>query len=174
MLVLVPMIRRQGISKVKLLVAGSVFAIVGHLMLLAAPTSIPVNYVTVILRGLGTAPSSALFNGMVADVVEYGQWKTHQRQETLIFSASSVGNKVGGGIIMALITGLMDFSGFVTSTTGGAVQTAEALSMIQNLYVWAPIIVFGVLGIVCLFNRLETQLPAIMAELKEREARGEL
>lgn len=174
MLVLVPMFRRKGFTKVKLLICGSTLAIIGHLLLLVAPTSIPVNYVTVVLRALGLAPSSALFNGMVADVVEYGQWKTHQRQESLIFSSSSMGNKIGSGIILSLITWLMSFAGFVTSTTGGTAQPQSALNMIHNLYIWAPIIIFGVLGIICAFNKLEGQLPEILEELKEREARGEL
>ena len=111
---------------------------------------------------------------MVADVIEFGQWKTHQRQETLVFSASSVGQKVGGGIILSLITAIIGAFGFVSSTTGGAVQPDRAIQAIKTLYIWAPIVMYGLLGIISSFNRLDAKLPEIMKELSRREARGEL
>ncbi|MGN0179841.1 MAG: MFS transporter [Monoglobaceae bacterium] len=175
MLVLVPAIRKRGIGLVKLFVISFAIGITGHLLLLAAPTNITLNYIAVVLRGLCMAPSSALFLGaMLANVVEYGQWKTHIRQESMVSSASSVGMKVGGGLITALLTFLIEMSGYISSTTGGAVQPASAIDMIRNLYIWFPIGIFAILAIISCFYRLESKLPMIMAELKEREARGEL
>lgn len=175
MLVLVPAIRRKGVGLVKLFVASFILGIVGQMILLVAPTSITANYVTVILRGLCMAPSSALFLGaMLANVVEYGQWKTHIRQESMVSSASSVGMKIGGGVITAVMTGLLDLSGYISSTVGGTIQPDSAITMIQNLYVWFPTAIFAVLAILSCFYRLESKLPAIMAELKLREERGEL
>ena len=49
---------------------------------------------------------------MMADVVNYGHWKTGVRVQALIFSAATVGQKFGGGITGAIIGQLMDKSGF--------------------------------------------------------------
>ena len=54
------------------------------------------------------------------------------------------------------------------------VQSASTLSTISALFVWGPIIVWGVTAVILLFHKLEKQYPAIMKELAEREARGEL
>lgn len=50
---------------------------------------------TTVLRGIGQAPLSAFIFGMIGDVVEFGQWKTHLRQESFIFSGGSVGAEWG-------------------------------------------------------------------------------
>ena len=173
-IILMPLIRRSGIKKWKLLVAGSACVILGQAILFVAPYNVAANYAVVILRGIGAGPSAAFFNGIVADVVEFGQWKTHQRQETLVFSASSVGQKVGGGVILAFVTLILDLAGFISSTTGGASQPVSALSAIHQLYIWAPLLIYGIMGIVCIFYRLEDKLPGIMKELEQRESKGEL
>lgn len=46
--------------------------------------------------------------------------------------------------------------------------------MIQNMFIYGPIILWGAVVIVLLFYKLDKQYDTIMADLKEREARGEL
>ena len=62
-------------------------------------------------RAIGLAPLNAVVFGMVGDVVEFGQWKTHIRQESLIFAGGSIGTKVGAGLASAAMTGLLSLAG---------------------------------------------------------------
>lgn len=64
-----------------------------------------------IVPALGEAPLTAIAFGMMGDVVEYGQWKTHIRQKALICGGGSLGFKIGTGVTRAIITKLMDASG---------------------------------------------------------------
>ncbi len=57
-----------------------------------------------VARAIGLAPLNAVVFGMAGDVVEYGQWKTHVRQESLIFAGGSIGTKVGAGLASAAMT----------------------------------------------------------------------
>ena len=63
------------------------------------------------LRANVIAPLNAVVFSMVGDVVEFGQWKNHIRQESLIFAGGSIGTKVGAGLASAVITGLLSSSG---------------------------------------------------------------
>ncbi len=46
--------------------------------------------------------------------------------------------------------------------------------MIHSIYAWAPIIIWGIVAVVLLFYHLDKKYPKIMADLAEREARGEM
>ena len=70
---------------------------------------------------------------MVGDVVEFGQWKNHIRQESLIFAGGSIGTKVGAGLASAVITGLLSSSVYVSSSAGITAQPETALEMIVSL-----------------------------------------
>ena len=116
--------------------------------------------------------TSVIF-GMLGDVVEFGQWKTHLRQESFIFAIGSVGTKLGNGITAAVLTQLLAFSGYV-SKAGVTTQPQSVVNMIMNIYKVGPLIVWVTVVIILLLYRLDKKYPMIMKELEEREARGEL
>ena len=96
------------------------------------------------------------------------------RQEGLIFSGGSVGTKVGSGLTNAILTSLLALAGYVSSTTGSAVQPDSAIQMIIHLYEYAPLFVWVVLIGVLYFYKLDKLYPTIMNDLIQREAKGEL
>lgn len=84
---------------------------------------------------------------MMGDVIEYGQWKFHIRQESLVFGGGSLGFKIGTGLTSAIIIAIYEFG---------------------------PVIIWGVAIVVLLFYKLDKIYSKVMADLAEREARGEL
>ena len=108
------------------------------------------------------------------DAVEYGQWKTHIRQEGLIFSGGSVGTKVGSGLTSAALTGLLSYVGYVASSSGAVAQSQDVINMIVSIYEWGPIFVWAVLLLILFFYKLDKVYPQIMRDLIAREAKGEL
>lgn len=167
-----PLLRRFGKRNVAL--AGSVIALVGQVLFFLNPQSLPWMVMSCVTRAIGLAPLNAAVFGMIGDVVEFGQWKTHVRQESLIFAGGSIGTKVGTGIASAAMTGLLSLSGYISASNGLAAQPDSALNMIVQIYKFGPAIVaLGVL-LVLLFYKLDDKYDGIMKELEEREARGEL
>lgn len=130
--------------------------------------------VITIIRGIGQAPLTALVFSMMGDVIEYGQWKFHIRQESLVFGGGSLGFKIGTGLTSALISMLLTGAGYISSTTGGAVQPDSAKSMIITLYQFGPIVIWGIAVVVLLLYKLDKIYPTVMRDLAEREARGEM
>ncbi len=167
-----PLIRKHGKRNIAL--AGSIIALAGQLLFFLNPYSVPWMFMSCVARSIGLAPLNAVVFGMIGDVVEYGQWKTHVRQESLIFAGGSIGTKVGAGVASAAMTGLLSLSGYLSTTTGVATQPDSALSMIINIYKFGPLIVAAGVLIVLLFYKLDKYYDKIMNELMDREARGEL
>ena len=161
-------------SKRDLSLWGCALAIVAHATLILNPRSFTLALVSSIVRALGEAPLTAIVFGMMGDVIEYGQWKTHIRQEALIFGGGSLGFKIGTGITSAVITKLMDASGYMSYAGGSVAQPRSALAMIQNIYLYGPLLIWAIALVVLILYKLDKLYPTIMQELKEREARGEM
>lgn len=154
--------------------AGIWLALIGQLVFFLNPTSFPWMVMSCIVRAVGLAPLNAVVFGFLGDVVEFGQWKTHIRQESLIFAGSSVGMKLGAGLSSAIITGLLSAAGYISSSAGAAMQPQSAVDMIINIYKFGPLVVWVTVIITLTFYKLDKKYPAIMQELVERESRGEL
>lgn len=167
-----PLIRKYGKRNIALV--GALIALAGQLLFFLNPYSYPWMVMSCIARAVGLAPLNAVVFGMVGDVVEFGQWKTHLRQESLIFAGGSIGTKVGAGLASAVMTTLLSAAGYVSSSTGSAVQPEYALEMIINIYKFGPVLI-ALLAFATLFvYKLDNIYPDIMKELLERESRGEL
>ena len=89
------LIRKFGKRNIAL--AGSCIALGGQLLFFLNPYSLPWTVMSCLARAVGLAPLNAVVFGMIGDVVEFGQWKTHVRQKSLIFAGGSIGTKVGAG-----------------------------------------------------------------------------
>ena len=156
-------------GKRNLTLAGILLVIVAQLVWISNPLSVPIAMVSGVLRGIGVAPLWACVFPMIADSAEFGQWKTHVRQDGMIFSAASVGSKLGGGLASAGIGLLMDSVGYDGTL---AAQSPEAMDMIYNICMYAPIIFSVIIVVLCLLYKLDKIYPQVIADLKERDAQG--
>ena len=100
--------------------------------------------------------------------------KQHIGQEACFFAGGSVGTKLGTGIAQASIAGIMSLCGYISSTGSSVVQPQSAINSIINIYMFGPLLIFVGVLIVGVLYQLDKKYPAIMKELAEREARGEL
>lgn len=167
-----PFIRKFGKRNVAF--AGALIALAGQLLFFLNPQSFSWMVMSCVARAIGLAPLNAVVFGMIGDVVEFGQWKNHMRQESLVFAGGSIGTKVGAGVASAAMTGLLSVAGYISSSTGAVVQPQEVLNMIVSIYKFGPIIVAVLAVITLFFYKLDKQYPAIMTELMQRESHGEL
>ena len=166
------LLRRFGKRNMSL--GGVVICFIGHVIFLLNPTDFGWVVFSCVVRGIGFAPIQSVIFGCIGDAVEYGQWKTRLRQEGLIFSGGSVGTRVGSGLTSALLTGLLSYAGYISSSAGSVMQSQQVIDMIVSIYMWGPIFVWIVLIVVLYFYELDQKYPEIMRDLVAREARGEM
>lgn len=167
-----PLIKKYG--KRNAAFAGAVIALAGQLIFFLNPYDFTWMVGSCVLRAIGLAPLNAAVFGMIGDVVEFGQWKTHIRQESLIFAGGSIGTKVGAGLASAIMTGMLSAAGYISSSEGSAVQPESALNCIVTIYKFGPVIVAGAAVITLALYKLDKKYSSVMEELMAREARGEL
>lgn len=153
------------LNKKNLCILGNLLIVGGSVLLIFAPENIMFVALSSFIRGLGFSATYALIYIMIADVVEYGHWKTGIRTPGVIESSASCGQKIGSGLGSALIGAIMQASGYAGTA---AVQTATATRTIYNLYVYGVAAIAIVMIIILLFYHLDKEYPAIIEELKSR------
>lgn len=157
-------------SKRNWCIIGSLLIVAGSLVLLIDPTSVAVVTMGGLLRGLGMTPILGMIFTMIADAIEYGQWKTGIRTAGAIQSATTSGQKFGQGIGSVLIGFIMSANQYNGNL---AEQTPQAINTISNLFIYGVAFLGVGMIIVLLFYKLDQEYPKIMAELLEREAKIE-
>lgn len=150
---------------------GMFLIIAAQLILLINPTNVTLITVLAVVRGIGYGPLWGSIFAMLADACEFGQWKFHYRNDTFLFSAGSIGSKIGGGVAAGMVGLILAAAGYDGTL---AVQTEASLNAIYWVYVFLPIALAVVQIVFCLLYKLDKMLPQITQELKEREARGEI
>lgn len=135
------------IGKWKCLMGGYIIQIVTYGIICLMPTNFPVVLVMIILKGLGGLPTSALMFAVVADVVDYGEYKTGIRIDGMTYSAISFGMKVGTGLGTAIMGWVLAFGGYNGAL---AVQSSMAVQAIIALYAGIPLL-FTAIGMVAMY-----------------------
>lgn len=154
-------IRKWGKSTIVLF--GSIITCLAQFLILAAPTSLTFVTIAALIRGFGVGAFSALVFTMVADVIEYGHWRTGIRAEGLLYSANTVGQKIGSGISSVICGVLLTNSGYNGLLE---VQPQSAVNTISNIYIFAPMLFWGTMAIFCLINRkLDKEYDDIISDL---------
>ena len=140
-------------------IAGSVLLYLG-----TKTMSLPLIFIALAFAALiGTGQSMGFV--MLADVVDYGEWKSGVRSQGLITSCAAIGVTCGAGIAGWLSTYILQANGFVPNQT----QTPAALDAIVFNFVWLPALC-GVIGIVLmLLYKVDYQIDDIREKLAARK-----
>lgn len=166
-LFMTPILKKYG--KTKSMFVGSIISIVGYLFTLIDPSSFAIVMIAQIIKGIGQAPLLGSVWAMFPDTIEYGEWKTHTRVESLLYSGGSLGQKVGVGLGTA-ITGWVLAWGHYNGTA--AVQSQSAITAIYALFIYIPVIVFILQLILLHFYKMDKIYPKVMADLHARKAQA--
>lgn len=138
---------------------------VGVLMIMLAPKNLTVLLIGTVFKGIGNSCVIAMYLPMLGTTVEYGHWKTGVRTQAMLMGAYGTGQKIGNGLVSALLGIVMSVAGFDGTA---AVQSSSALASISGLFIYLTLI-FTVLELVCLkLYDLDKKYESIMKDLKAR------
>lgn len=129
-------------------------------------SSLPTLLVINTIMGLAEGAANISLASMVADCVEYGEWKTGKRSEGMIFSSNIFKTKLASAIGGALCGYVLAFVGYKANVA----QTVETLKGIHLMYSIVPGII-AILSIISLrrYNLNEEEYEAILEDLKNGE-----
>lgn len=167
MLFMQPLYRRFG--KILPMIIGGVIFVIGSVVIALDPTNIYMAVAGSLIRGIGRIPIFGAIWGMLPDTIEYGEWKTGRRIEGVLYSAGSMGQKLGYGLGVALlgwILGVAGYSGVLDT------QPDSALTAISAIFIYIPAALFVLLIILFLTYRLERIYPRVEKDLAAVRARS--
>ena len=127
----------------------------GRLMVVVAGYmgSVPLMLIFTALAALGQGPWQGDMNAVIASCSEYTYLKTGKRIDGTMYSCTSLGVKIGGGLGTAIAGWMLDLSGFINGDY--AVQPDSCISMMHFMYLWLPFILDLIITIVLSFMNVE-------------------
>lgn len=153
-------------GKKNTMMIGTSCMVLGCLVHLLSGTNIPMITIASGIKGFGAGFAAAGLYGMLADTIDYSDWKFGVRPVGVGSAGATFATKIANGFSVVLIGWFVDASGYDPSATGQSAQTIRAICL---GYTGIPLIC-GIIGIILMcFYTLDKQYPAIQKELMERE-----
>ena len=153
-LTLTPMLVKKFGSMWKMnLYARIITLLMGAVFIFGAVNkNLPVMLFATFLRNMAGGPLTGTLNALVAETSDY-TWRTQGvRIDGVMFSCSSIGVKLGGGIGSAVVGWLLALGGFDGTA---AVQSAGAVNMIFFMYAILPIVMGVVMAVLVYLLKVE-------------------
>ncbi len=138
-LIVTPMLVAKWKGLYKLNIAGYAVATIGRALVVVAAYlhSVPLMLIFTGVAAFGQGPWQGDMGAVVANCSEYTYLTKGKRIDGTMYSCTSFGTKLGGGIGTALTGWLLAASGF----NGEVVtQSASCLNMLHIMYLWLPVI----------------------------------
>ncbi len=118
---------------------GYMLAVLGRALVAVAGYfgSVPLMLLFTAVAALGQGPWQGDMNAVIASCSEYTYLTQGKRVDGTMYSCTSFGVKVGGGIGTAITGWLLEISGYVGTA---ASQPESALHMMRLMYLWIPVV----------------------------------
>jgi GPH family glycoside/pentoside/hexuronide:cation symporter len=153
-------------GKHKTYLAGLLIMTAGFLGTGFAGTNVTLLVAFNALKGIGLGAAGGMAFGMVADTLEYGEWKDGFKAVGMGNAAISAAQKLGLGLGQVALGIILAFGGYVNGSTTG--QPESAKQAISFLYNWLPAIMLIAAIIIMLFYNLDKKLPKMHEEIEAR------
>lgn len=153
-------------SKRGVLLGSAVLLIISFLIMGFAGSNQTWILVGVVLKNIAVSPMFALPMALVADIVDYNDYKTGMRCDGLINTSGSIGVKIGIGFGAAMTGWILAFFGY---EGGAAVQTERALTGITFSFSWVGVVLSVLIFAAILFMDIEKKLPEVHEGLEARK-----
>ena len=138
-LLLTPMLVQRLRGMYKLNLAGYVLAALSRALVIVAAYlgSVPLMLLFSAVASFGMSPLQGDLNALIASCSEYTFLTQKKRMDGTMYSCTSLGVKIGGGVGVALVGWLLDASGYVP---GAPVQAQSCIKMLYFIYLWLPML----------------------------------
>ena len=156
-------------------VAGTLVSLVGGLVMLVFPMvpksiALVVYMAGLVIFGLGMGVYTCVSWALMADAIDYNEWKTGKREEGTVYSLHSFFRKLAQGVGPSAVLLLMGALGYVSKlgTEGQSAQTAYNMCwLVAGLYLFSAVLQF--IGIALVYNLDKKTMEKMNAELAARK-----
>ncbi len=148
---------------------GMICAMVGCIIMMILPTQLTALVVGTCILAIGSGLAAACLTGILADTLDYGEWKFGVSVVGMGMAVYSACMKLGSGIASVLWGFLLNIGHYDGSLD---VQPSSAIFMIKTGYYYIPFVIALIAFILMLQFHLDKQNDKIHKELAERRAQA--
>ena len=127
--------------------------------------SVPLMLVFSAVAAVGISPLQGDMNALIATCSEYTYLTKGKRVDGTMYSCTSLGTKLGGGLGTAIAGWLLAFSGYDGTA---AVQSASCINMLHIMYLWIPMFINLLITIILFRLDVEKANEALKAAAKSK------
>ena len=138
--------------------------VAGDLLIYFGQSSIFCLLAGLVITGLGIYGIFGVTFAMQPDVIDYSEYKKNRSVAGLIAAFQGFFVKGGMGLTSFVVGLFLNMGGYVPN----AVQTASALSAIEDCFIWIPILLCAIIAALIYFYKLDNIRTDMTAELDLR------
>ena len=156
-------------------VAGTIASLVGGVIMLVFPMVQNVNVALIVFMiglcifGLGMGVYTCVSWALMADAIDYNEWKYGTREEGTVYSLHSFFRKLAQGVGPSVVFFIMGLLGYA-SNLGTIAQSAETAKnmcwLVGGLYMFSAVVQF--IGLALVYNLDKKTLNQMTCELSKR------
>ena len=182
MLIFMPFIKKivGKWGKKEASVAGTVVSLFGGVLMFIFPL-IPNKMIALVIYmialsvfGLGMGIYTCVSWALMADAIDYNEWKTGKREEGTVYSLHSFFRKLAQGVGPSVVLLLMGALGYNSKLGVGAQSAATAYNMcwlVAALYMFSAVMQF--IGLAVIYNLDKKTMAQMQDELDARRGKTE-
>ena len=165
-LLLVPTLVAKLGGMYKINYRGYALATIARVLVIVAAYmgSVPMMLVFTAVASLGMCPLQGDLNAVIASASDYTYLTTGKRIDGTMYSCTSLGVKIGGGLGTAISGWLLAAAGFIEG--GVATQPESVLTMLNVMYLWLPAIFCALVTLLLTKLNVEKANQALLAARK--------
>lgn len=139
-LVMTPILVKKMKGMYKINLAGYALATLARVLVIVGGYlgNVPMMLVFSGLAAIGMSPLQGDLNALIAACSEYTFLTRHKRIDGTMFSCTSLGVKIGGGIGTALAGWMLAASGYIANQP---IQADSCIQMLYFMYLWIPMVI---------------------------------
>ncbi|MBQ3537291.1 MAG: MFS transporter [Clostridia bacterium] len=180
MILFLPFIKKlvNKFGKKEASVAGTLLSVIGGVIMMIFPmvknidAALIVYLLGLVAFGIGMGVYTCVSWAMMADAIDYNEWKFGTREEGTVYSLHSFFRKLAQGIGPSLVLFIMGILGYDSKlgTIGQSAETAHNMCwLVAGLYLFSAVVQF--VGIAFIYNMDKKTLSKMTAELEERHSK---
>ena len=179
MVLFLPFIKKlvNKFGKKEASVAGTLLSVVGGIIMMIFPmvenrdTALIVYLAGLVAFGIGMGVYTCVSWAMMADAIDYNEWKFGTREEGTVYSLHSFFRKLAQGIGPSIVLAIMGVLGYQAKlgTIGQSLETSHNMCwLVAGLYLFSAVVQF--IGVAVIYNLDKKTLERMNSELEERRA----
>jgi len=158
-------------------VAGTIVSLVGGVIMLVFPMvdkaiALPIYMVGLVVFGLGMGVYTCVSWALMADAIDYNEWKTGKREEGTVYSLHSFFRKLAQGVgpsMVLLIMGVLGYDSALGTAAQSAATSYNMCWLVAGLYLFSAVLQF--IGIAVIYNLDKKTMAQMTEELAARKGK---